>query len=195
MCTPTELGHHPVCLEGDRLVNGRICLLFLSMPELPIFDELNHTTTAPAPPPVIKVAIIEDQRDIREGLATMFKFTGGYRSTGCYRSMEEALEKIFERFYTHRPHQAFGQNSGLGLSICKQIIHGHGGRIEVKSKIGVGTVFSLILPRRRFPSARPWVYQPVNVRSLCIANSAFSCFVTMSKWARMTWCRSDTSGS
>ena len=65
------------------------------MPELPIFDELNHPMTAQAPTPeIIKVAIIEDQRDIREGLATMFKFTGGYRSTGCYRSMEEALEKI-----------------------------------------------------------------------------------------------------
>src|SRR6266851_5145454 len=42
----------------------------------------------------ISVAIIEDQRDIREGLATMLKFTEGYRCTGGYRSMEEALEKI-----------------------------------------------------------------------------------------------------
>ena len=42
----------------------------------------------------IKVAIIEDQRDIREGLATMLRFTEGYHCTGTYRSMEEALEKI-----------------------------------------------------------------------------------------------------
>ena len=34
----------------------------------------------------------------------------------------EAVEKIFERFYTHRPDQDFGQNSGLGLSISKHII-------------------------------------------------------------------------
>ena len=34
----------------------------------------------------------------------------------------DALEKIFERFYTDRPHQSFGQNSGLGLSISKQIV-------------------------------------------------------------------------
>src|SRR5262249_38320700 len=40
---------------------------------------------------------------------------------------EETTEKIFERFYTHRPHQAFGQNSGLGLSISKQIIEAHAG--------------------------------------------------------------------
>ncbi len=31
----------------------------------------------------------------------------------------DAMEKIFERFYTDRPHQSFGQNSGLGLSICQ----------------------------------------------------------------------------
>ena len=43
---------------------------------------------------LIKVAIIEDQRDIREGLATMLRFTEGYDCTGSYRSMEEALEKI-----------------------------------------------------------------------------------------------------
>jgi two-component system sensor histidine kinase ChvG len=47
---------------------------------------------------------------------------------------EEATEKIFERFYTHRPHQAFGQNSGLGLSISKQIIEAHGGHIWVENR-------------------------------------------------------------
>ena len=36
----------------------------------------------------------------------------------------EAMEKIFDRFYTDRPHQGFGQNSGLGLSISKQIVEG-----------------------------------------------------------------------
>jgi two-component system sensor histidine kinase ChvG len=45
-----------------------------------------------------------------------------------------ALEKIFERFYTDRPHQGFGQNSGLGLSITKQIVEAHGGRIWVENR-------------------------------------------------------------
>ena len=40
-----------------------------------------------------------------------------------------ALERIFERFYTDRPSQGFGQNSGLGLSISRQIIEAHGGRV------------------------------------------------------------------
>lgn len=42
---------------------------------------------------------------------------------------QHALERIFERFYTDRPNQGFGQNSGLGLSISRQIVEAHGGRI------------------------------------------------------------------
>src|SRR5690242_13622662 len=49
---------------------------------------------------------------------------------------EDALERIFERFYTDRPHQGFGQNSGLGLSISKQIIEAHNGRIWAENRHG-----------------------------------------------------------
>jgi two-component system, OmpR family, sensor histidine kinase ChvG len=48
----------------------------------------------------------------------------------------DVLEKIFERFYTDRPHQGFGQNSGLGLSISKQIVEAHGGSISVENRLG-----------------------------------------------------------
>lgn len=49
---------------------------------------------------------------------------------------DDALDRIFERFYTDRPHQGFGQNSGLGLSISKQIVDAHGGRIWAENRAG-----------------------------------------------------------
>lgn len=68
----------------------------------------------------------------------------------------DALERIFERFYTDRPHQGFGQNSGLGLSISKQIIEAHRGKIWAENRHGpagpddetpvVGARFVLRLP-------------------------------------------------
>ena len=42
----------------------------------------------------IKIAIVEDLREIREGLARLINGTPGYRCTGVYASMEEALERI-----------------------------------------------------------------------------------------------------
>ena len=51
----------------------------------------------------------------------------------------EAIERIFERFYTDRPHQGFGQNSGLGLSISRQIVEAHGGRIRAENRMGAAT--------------------------------------------------------
>jgi DNA-binding NarL/FixJ family response regulator len=52
------------------------------------------TTTQQPPSAVVKVAIIEDRREIREGLATLIDMTGGFRCTGRYGSVEDALVKI-----------------------------------------------------------------------------------------------------
>ena len=45
-----------------------------------------------------------------------------------------ALERIFERFYTDRPNDGFGQNSGLGLSISRQIVQAHSGRLWAENR-------------------------------------------------------------
>jgi two-component system sensor histidine kinase ChvG len=59
------------------------------------------------------------------------------------------FERIFERFYTDRPEEeGFGQNSGLGLSISRQIVEAHGGTITVRNRKppATGACFTVSLP-------------------------------------------------
>ncbi len=56
---------------------------------------------------------------------------------------EENLKKIFEPFFTTKE---VGKGTGLGLSVSYGIIKEHGGEIRVKSKIGQGSIFTIILP-------------------------------------------------
>jgi signal transduction histidine kinase len=58
---------------------------------------------------------------------------------------ESIMSKIFDPFFTTKD---VGQGTGLGLSIAYKIIQEHGGRIDVKSKVGQGTTFSVLLPAR-----------------------------------------------
>ncbi len=55
----------------------------------------------------------------------------------------ERIKHIFEPFYTTK---APGHGTGLGLSVCHQIISQHGGHIEVNSQVGKGTEFTVVLP-------------------------------------------------
>ncbi len=60
---------------------------------------------------------------------------------------EHALERVFERFYTDRPAEhGFGQNSGLGLSISRQIVEAHRGVITAANRPGGGASFTVKLP-------------------------------------------------
>ena len=66
---------------------------------------------------------------------------------------DESIPHLFEKFFRVKEHEGKAVGTGLGLSICKQIIQWHNGRIEVKSKMGVGTSFTVFLPRS--PRALP----------------------------------------
>ncbi len=69
------------------------------------------------------------------------------------------LERVFERFYTDRPENSFGKNSGLGLSISRQIVEAHHGTIRASNRYGkadgsenepprIGACFTVRLPVR-----------------------------------------------
>jgi signal transduction histidine kinase len=60
---------------------------------------------------------------------------------------EDDQQRLFERFFrTSEATEQAIQGTGLGLSIAGAIAEGHGGSIEVKSEVGRGTTFSVVLP-------------------------------------------------
>jgi light-regulated signal transduction histidine kinase (bacteriophytochrome) len=66
---------------------------------------------------------------------------------GKRAAAQQELSKVFERFYrTDQSRSRESGGTGLGLSIAQWIAQRHGGCLEVLSKVGVGTRFSMVLP-------------------------------------------------
>ena len=68
----------------------------------------------------------------------------------------EDLPHLFEKFYRVRSAMESGiKGTGLGLVLAKEAAEAHGGRIEVESKVGVGSRFTVTLQAERSPEASP----------------------------------------
>ena len=64
-----------------------------------------------------------------------------FADSGCGMSGDE-LSKIFQPYFTTKPN-----GHGLGMMIINSIVRAHGGHIDISSKVGVGTVVSVSIPR------------------------------------------------
>jgi two-component system, NtrC family, sensor kinase len=71
----------------------------------------------------------------------------------------DKLPHIFDRFYTTKqgPDASGKGGTGVGLSMCREIIEQHQGKIRVESTVGIGTAFTLKLPvaREQEPASTP----------------------------------------
>ena len=79
---------------------------------------------------------IDFEEEFRKGVEVCFS------DTGC-GIPEESIDKIFEPFFTTKK---VGQGTGLGLSVSYGIVKEHKGEIKVKSQVGKGTTFTILLP-------------------------------------------------
>ena len=113
-------------LDRDRLHQAFINLVKNGMEAMPAGGELAITTTLKDRICMIQV------RDQGVGVG------------------EKDLPHIFGAYYTTK-----GEGSGLGLTQVYQSVQEHGGRIDVKSALGKGSVFTIVLPIRREPLSLP----------------------------------------
>ena len=69
--------------------------------------------------------------------------------------LREDLERIFEPYYRGRNASA-ETGAGLGLSLVKEVVAFHGGKVLVQSKLHKGTTFLILLPIEEDPQERRW---------------------------------------
>ncbi len=118
--------------------------------------------------PQTEVVVQGNQRQLEQALVNLLENAVNYTEAGGSVSLEVGLEgkdahivvedtgvgipqehlpRIFERFYRVDKNRSRGLGgTGLGLSIVKHVAQSHGGRVEVESTVGKGSIFRIILP-------------------------------------------------
>lgn len=131
-----NLHHHNVTLETDNEEN--LPLVRGNSPRLQqVFLNLINNAAQAMLPKGGGVVIVRIRRDVskRHLLAEVIDHGVGIK--------KEYLGKIFDPFFSTKE---TNEGTGLGLSICYSIVAEHGGKIEVESEEGEGSVFRVILP-------------------------------------------------
>ena len=113
----------PVCGSEEQLIQVVMALLINAMDAMPDDGRISVRTHNDAAQGTVVIEVADQGSGIRRA----------------------DLQKIFEPFYTTKPP---GRGTGLGLSICYAIVSEHGGRMEVESEMGAGSVFRIVLPKK-----------------------------------------------
>src|SRR5213593_4036007 len=109
----------PIAVEEDAIVQVFVALIINALDAMPEGGRLTLST-----------------RSSRDDVHCEVRDTGG--------GIDPAdLPRIFEPFFTTKPP---GRGTGLGLAVCYGIMQAHGGRIEVDSRQGRGSRFTVVLP-------------------------------------------------
>ncbi|MCY1072998.1 ATP-binding protein [Archangium lansingense] len=147
--TPQPLALHEALESSIRLVSGRLGggnRLVRDYGEVPrvlgnsvqlaqVFTNLLVNAAQALPPSGGEIRLVT--RLLGDSVAVV-----EVRDTGCGIPAEH-LERIFEPFFTTKP---VGEGTGLGLSLCHDIIRGLGGVMTVDSLVGEGSTFRVFLP-------------------------------------------------
>jgi two-component system NtrC family sensor kinase len=134
-------------MENQAQING-VTLSYHSRGELPMLaldrnqiqsvmiNMILNALDATGPGGKIEIVLEPDNRDHGNGVEISVKDTG----TGI---AQEHMDKLFDPFFTTKE---VGKGTGLGLAVSAGIIHRHGGKINVESKLGKGSCFTIWLP-------------------------------------------------
>jgi len=123
----------PVLADGNQLQQVFLNLIANAVDAMPSGGELSISTAIDG----LKTDSVS-QPDEADGRHV----TVSIRDTG-HGIPDEYLGRIFDPFFTTKD---VGRGTGIGLAVCSQIIHAHGGRIEVRSETGAGSAFTILLP-------------------------------------------------
>jgi two-component system NtrC family sensor kinase len=114
--------------------------------------------------------IVEAKIEQSDGMAPVAVITVADTGFGI---ADTDLPKIFQPFFTAKKRRGMG----LGLPICQRIVKNHGGRIEVESEPGKGTVFKIHLPSEQRattesqePASIPEISSQISTQERCSKN-------------------------
>lgn len=143
-CRQLVLNVYPKATIVVNLIDGidPIIIADTDLLELAIMNLLTNAAKYSNGDPLIEIKIFEKNHEM---VQISIKDSG-------IGIPEEDLDLIFNRFYTvNKAHSRKLGGSGLGLSITKTIVDKHQGKIEVTSQVGIGTTFTITLPRELAP--------------------------------------------